>query len=195
MFCRNCARQLADNAEFCVACGQRPMDGTRFCASCGLEMAPGTVVCTQCGGRQVATSDKDLGTAAVLSLFLGVFGVDRFYLGYTGLGIIKLVTFGGCGIWHLIDLILVVLKKLPDAQGRPLRIVYLTQPSDKDWTSTLLISYFLGWLGIDRFYLGYTGLGVLKLLTMGGCGIWALVDTILIAMNKLPDAQGKPLRM
>ena len=66
--------------------------------------------------------------------------------------------------------------------------------SDKDWLSTLLISFFVGWFGIDRFYLGYTGLGILKLITLGGCGIWYVVDLILIAMGKLDDSQGRPLR-
>ena len=52
----------------------------------------------------------------------------------------------------------------------------------------------MGILGIDRFYLGYTGLGILKLITCGGLGIWALIDLILIAMGRLPDANGLPLR-
>ena len=66
--------------------------------------------------------------------------------------------------------------------------------SERDWLSTLLISLFVGWFGIDRFYLGYTTLGILKLITFGGCGIWYVVDLILIAMGKLDDSQGRPLR-
>jgi len=65
--------------------------------------------------------------------------------------------------------------------------------SDKDYLTALLLSIFLGGLGIDRFYLGYTGLGIGKLLTLGGCGIWHLVDLILIAMRNIPDSNNRPL--
>lgn len=63
----------------------------------------------------------------------------------------------------------------------------------KDFTVALLLSFFLGYLGIDRFYLGYTGLAIVKLLTFGGCGIWSLIDFILIIVGKLPSADGQPL--
>jgi TM2 domain-containing membrane protein YozV len=66
-------------------------------------------------------SDKSFTTAVVLGLVLGNLGIDRFYLGYTGLGILKLLTFGGCGIWGIIDIVLIATRKLPDSTGRPLR--------------------------------------------------------------------------
>lgn len=66
--------------------------------------------------------------------------------------------------------------------------------SEKEWLTALLLSFFLGGLGVDRFYLGHTGLGVAKLLTLGGCGVWALIDFILIAVNHVKDGQGLPLK-
>ena len=60
----------------------------------------------------------------------------------------------------------------------------------KDKTTALLLSIFLGGFGVDRFYLGYTGLGILKLITCGGCGVWFWIDLIMIATGKLGPADG-----
>jgi hypothetical protein len=65
--------------------------------------------------------------------------------------------------------------------------------SEKAFVIAILLSILVGALGVDRFYLGYTGLGILKLLTLGACGIWWLIDLILIAVNRIPDADGRAL--
>ena len=64
----------------------------------------------------------------------------------------------------------------------------------KDWTTTLLLAIFLGGLGVHRFYTGHTVYGVIQLLTAGGCGIWWLIDILLIATNSYTDSNGMPLR-
>jgi TM2 domain-containing membrane protein YozV len=70
-------------------------------------------------------SDKSKLTAGLLGIFLGGFGVGRFYLGYTTIGVLQLVvTLLTCGlgsIWGLIDGIIILIGNVPDPQGRPLR--------------------------------------------------------------------------
>jgi len=65
--------------------------------------------------------------------------------------------------------------------------------SDQDWLVLVLVSFFVGILGVDHFMTGKIGTGVLKLLTGGGCGIWALIDLIMALTGNFKDSNGLPV--
>lgn len=137
-------------------------------------------------------AQRDQGTAFLLSFLFGYWGVDRFYLGQVGLGLLKLFTGGGFGLWALIDVILFGVGSVTDKLGQPLARPRVGTPT-RDQGTAFLLSMFLGSFGIDRFYLGYTGLGILKLVTGGGCGVWAIIDMVIIGMGRAKDADGNTL--
>ena len=65
--------------------------------------------------------------------------------------------------------------------------------SGKSFTTTWLLALFLGFLGVDRFYLGKVGTGILKLITSGGFGIWWIIDLVLVLSGKTKTKSGLPL--
>lgn len=126
MYCRNCGKELPAQAAYCTQCGIKPYQGNRFCQNCGAETNAVQEVCLKCGvrlgtGGVSYVGEKDWLTTLLLCIFVGTLGVHRFYTGHIGTGIVQLFTLGGCGIWTLIDLIMIATGEFKDAEGRPLR--------------------------------------------------------------------------
>jgi len=95
-----------------------------YCSKCGKEIHDDAVICVHCGcatKNSAASSEKSWIVTLLLCLFLGGFGVHRFYTGHIGIGIIQLLTLGCCGIWTLIDFILILCNAFKTADGQPLQ--------------------------------------------------------------------------
>jgi TM2 domain-containing membrane protein YozV len=124
MFCRNCGKDVAEQAVMCVECGVPPKSGKKFCNNCGEETNPAAEICTKCGVRlaieQTTAEGKEWMVTLLICWFLGIFGVHRFYTGHTAVGVVQLLTMGGCGIWTLIDLIMIATGSFKDSKGNPL---------------------------------------------------------------------------
>ena len=169
------------------------MTGCRRCR--GRTARPARRVTSAPPQPEARLGPKSQGTTFLLASLLGIFGADLFYLGQSGLGILKLITLGGCGIWALIDMVITGLGSRTDAQGNPLTREPATGTPVKSQSVAFVLCWLLGIFGADRFYLGYTGLGVLKLITLGGCGLWQLIDFARTGMCAMKDAQGNSLKV
>ena len=125
MFCRECGKQISNNASVCPGCGVSAGNGSNFCPACASELSPGSEFCVKCGTK-IITATKSKLAAGLLGIFLGSWGVHRFYLGYINIGIIQLVvtifTCGIGGLWGFIEGILILCGNTitTDADGNPL---------------------------------------------------------------------------
>ena len=114
-------------------------------------------------------------TASILAyLPTGIFGFDRFYLGKIGTGILKAITFGGLGIWYLIDLFKTFYGSVRDINGDELE-----DSKIRDQTLLAYFTIFGGIAGFGDFYLKKTKLGLIKLIT------WIVLSFIffIISLN------------
>ena len=68
-----------------------------------------------------------------------------------------------------------------------------TKTNSTDWLALFLLTFFFGVLGVHRFYVGKIGTGVLMLITLGGLGIWFLVDLILVVTGQFTNKDGQKI--
>ena len=94
-------------------------------------------------------------------------------------------------IWGVCLLVFVVDKKI---KGRPHSYQKSDEISDKEFIPVILLCFFLGGLGVHRFYSGKIGTGILMILTLGGLGIWVIVDFIMLCIGSFRDIDGKIIR-
>lgn len=98
------------------------MNSMVYCRGCGKEIHSTAPTCPHCGAPQREGAGKALnGTWVALVLmcfFVGFLGVHRFYVGKIGTGILMILTFGGLGLWVLIDLIMILCGLFSDKEGR-----------------------------------------------------------------------------
>lgn len=105
-------RLTAPDEQYCASCGQVVKKAAELCPHCGVRRLPAP------GAPQ---EGKEWLVTLLLCIFMGGLGIHRFYTGHTFIGIIQLLTCGMCGIWQLIDVILIAAGSYTDAEGRPLR--------------------------------------------------------------------------
>lgn len=138
MFCKNCGKEIAENAVACVHCGCAPKVGSKFCGFCGAEITNGQVVCTKCGhaidvgsvSGGVSQGSKSRVVAALLAIFLGEFGAHQFYLGNMVSAIIRL----GVSLVAFVCGGMVVMSLIGIVEG----IIYFAK-SDEQFYSTYVL--------------------------------------------------------
>ena len=132
-----------------------------------------------------------LAPGSILFMFFTIVALADYYdRSFRSLGLVTAVP-----LWLLAVAAVTPFERLSLASEPEKEARVQNAPPTKSKLTAILFAIFFGGLGVDRFYLGYTLLGVIKLLTMGGFGIWTIVDLILICTGSLRPADGSDWKL
>lgn len=142
MYCKNCGKEMNENAAVCLGCGASKNTGKAFCSNCGSPINENAAICLACGAgvksksETSGTSEKTKMIAALLAIFLGHLGIHWFYLGEKQKGIRNILLSVGCvflmiigvgllgfvGLWiyNIITAVQIFQGKINDAEGNEL---------------------------------------------------------------------------
>lgn len=204
-FCSNCGGKIEEGVKFCSSCGKAVSETNepviQTCSNCGTKLEEGKKFCSNCGSsvggvpvtsqtapvaqptmqtQQMASDEKFcfscgsiIKKAAVLCPKCGVNQNDRNSINATD------VYCTSCGK---------SIKKA--ASVCPFCGVMQGSSSGQKSKTTAIILWLFGF---HRFYVGKIGTGILYWLTLGGMGIWTIIDIVLIGTDKFTDKEGNPL--
>ena len=109
---------------YCKKCGQQLDNDAKFCSNCGAEQSNYTYKTETYDPQKKTTTstsnDRDWLISLLLCIFAGCLGIHSFYNGKIGIGIAQILTCGGCGLWTLIDIIMICTDNYKDCDGKPL---------------------------------------------------------------------------
>ncbi len=112
--------------SYCSKCGAQIPENARFCPKCGKEVAASPQPQPQNAGypntRRVNKEKEDRWVIAlVFCAIFGYLGIHRFYTGNIATGVLMLLTGGGCGVWYLIDIVMIACNTYTDGEGKTLK--------------------------------------------------------------------------
>jgi len=166
--------------------------------------------------KQPISEGNTFTTLSRLTVFLSWIGIHRFYVGKHATGTLFILIFFSrwtleglssapdhpyrtismvlsfaSMIWQFYDLFQVAFGQFRDAEGKPIKLsIYASIPSQVQYGPLLIWACFAGILGAHQFYAKNYKKGFLQLCTLGGLGIWAIYDVILLTRGDFTDAQG-----
>ncbi|HSW58274.1 MAG TPA: NINE protein [Dehalococcoidales bacterium] len=177
MYCRNCGQEQTAASENCPKCSQNPGTGLTYCRVCGFKVNPELPLCPKCGSKVVPQTQSSVQLkkkpANLTARLKSASNKTPYQPTEEPAGSAE--------------------KQAKSSDGKAESPVSV---SPKSRTTVSVLAICPGWLGIagiHRFYLGRKLSGIIMLLTLGGLGIWSLVDFLITLMGKMKDKDGKPV--